>query len=307
MSVLEQNSRRKLMLGQDGNALFLLLTINAIIFVLLKFVKVVYLMTDSSTEVFETEVLNWFAVPASSDVFITRPWTLISYMFSQEDVWSLITSLLWLWCFGFILQDITGNKKIIPIYLYGGFIGGLVFLLSVNIIPALKSNIAFTPSLLGSGPAIMAIAIATTTAAPRYKIFPLLNGGIPLWILTAIFVLVTFATVGSANGAYATAEIAGGLMGFVFVWQMKNGNDWSEWMINLVNWVDDLFNPEKKHRKNIQKQRLHYKAQKPPYVKTPHVTQQRIDELLDKINQKGYHFLSDEEKDFLKKASKEEF
>mgnify|MGYP000347558434 CR=1 FL=1 len=29
------------------------------------------------------------------------------------------------------------------------------------------------------------------------------------------------------------------------------------------------------------------------------------DELLDKISQKGYHFLSDEEKEFLKRASKE--
>lgn len=295
------------MLGQDGNALFLLLAANASIFVIVNLVKIIYLMSESSVEVFETQVMNWFAVPASADVFISRPWSLISYMFTQEDIWALITSLLWLWCFGYILQDLTGNRKIIPVYLYGGFVGGLAFLLAVNTIPALRANIAFTPSLLGAGPAIMAIAIATTTAAPHYKIFPLLNGGIPLWILTAIFVLITFATVGTTNGAYAIAEIAGGLMGFVFAWQMKKGNDWGEWMVNLVNWGDDLFNPEKRQRKNIEKQRLHYKAQKPPYVKTPHVTQQRIDELLDKINQKGYHFLSDEEKEFLKKASKEEF
>jgi membrane associated rhomboid family serine protease len=307
MSVLEQNSRRKMLLGQDGNALFLLLATNAIVFLTVNLIKVLYLMTESSVEVFETQVLDWFAIPASADVFISRPWTLLSYMFTQEDIWSLISSMLWLWCFGFILQDIAGNKKIIPIYLYGGFIGGLVFLLTVNTVPMLRANIAFTPSLLGAGPAIMAIGIATTTIAPRYKIFPLLNGGIPLWILTAIFVLITFATVGSVNGASALAEVAGGIMGFVFAWQLKKGNDWGEWMVNLVNWADDLFNPEKKHRKKAEQQRLHYKTQTPPYVKTPHVTQQRIDELLDKINQKGYHFLTDEEKDFLKKASKEEF
>jgi hypothetical protein len=88
---------------------------------------------------------------------------------------------------------------------------------------------------------------------------------------------------------------------------MRRGNDWSEWMNNLVSWVDGLFNPEKKHQQKMEKQRLYYKAQKQPFKKTPHITQQRIDDLLDKINTKGYHSLTDEEKEFLKKASTEEF
>ena len=77
-------------------------------------------------------------------------------------------------------------------------------------------------------------------------------------------------------------------------------------MNNLVGWVDGLFNPEKRHQQQMEKQRLYYKAQKKPFVKTPHLTQSRIDDLLDKINQKGYHSLSDEEKEFLKKASTED-
>ena len=44
---------------------------------------------------------------------------------------------------------------------------------------------------------------------------------------------------------------------------------------------------------------------RPPYEKKSTITQQRVDELLDKISQKGYHFLTDEEKEFLKRASKE--
>ncbi|MEJ7682604.1 MAG: DUF6576 domain-containing protein [Segetibacter sp.] len=52
---------------------------------------------------------------------------------------------------------------------------------------------------------------------------------------------------------------------------------------------------------------MFYKSTQKPYKKTPHVTQQRIDDLLDKINNKGYHALTEEEKDFLKKASSEEF
>jgi membrane associated rhomboid family serine protease len=307
MSVLEQNSRRKMMLGQDGNSLTTLLIINAVIFVLINFVKIVYLLTGETETLFITQVLNWFTLPADPAAFATQPWTLLTYMFAHYSIWLLISNLLWLWCFGYILQDLTGNKKIIPIYLYGGFVGGIFFLLAISAFPELRNNITNLAQMTGAGPATMALAIATTAMSPKYKIFPFISGGIPLWILTTVFVLIHFATSGLAQPAFALAEAAGGLMGYLFVWQMQKGNDWSDWMINLANWTDDLFNPEKKHKKKTEKQRLFYKATQQPYQKTPQVTQQRIDELLDKINQKGYHSLADEEKEFLKKASKEEF
>ena len=307
MSVLEQNIRRKLMLGQEGNSLTTLLIINIVVFVILNFVKIVYLLTGDTEAVFTQHVLNWFTLPANPAILATRPWTLLTYMFTHYSIWLLISNLLWLWCFGYILQDLTGNKKLIPIYLYGGLAGGIFFMLTISAFPGLRANMTNIAPMMGAGPATIALAISTAAISPKYKIFPLINGGIPLWILSAIFVLIHFTTSGISNFGFAAADVAGGLMGYVFVWQMQKGNDWSEWMINLVHWVDDLFNPEKKHRRSVEKQRLYYKTTQQPFQKTPHVTQQRIDELLDKINQKGYHFLSDEEKEFLKKASKEEF
>jgi hypothetical protein len=73
-----------------------------------------------------------------------------------------------------------------------------------------------------------------------------------------------------------------------------------------VHWADDLFRPEKKHIKNPTKNQLFYKSNQKPFEKTPHVTQQRVDDLLDKIHHKGYSSLTEDEKDFLKKASTEE-
>jgi uncharacterized protein YcgL (UPF0745 family) len=37
----------------------------------------------------------------------------------------------------------------------------------------------------------------------------------------------------------------------------------------------------------------------------PNITSKRIDEILDKINQQGYHLLTDEEKDILRRAAEE--
>ena len=304
MSLLQQNNRKKILLGQDGNSLVLLIIVNIIIFIILSFIKVVYLTNNSTESAFEGQVLNLLSLPAQPQVFATRPWSLISYIFVHNGIWELITSMLWLWGFGYILQDLTGNKKLIPVYLYGGLAGSVFFLLTVNLIPALRENINSVFPLSGAGPAIMAVAIATTALAPRYRIFPMLN--IPLWVLTALFVLFRVGTAGQGNPGYVVALIAGGLMGLIFVWQLQKGNDWGQWMSDCVNWTNDLFNPKKKHVQEAPSKQLFYKSNQKPFKKTPHVTQQRIDDLLDKINHKGYHALSEEEKDFLKKASREE-
>jgi membrane associated rhomboid family serine protease len=306
MSVLEQNSRKRMLLGQDGNSLTLLIIFNAIIFVLLSFIKVIYLVNNSTEAVFNEQVLTWAVVPTQPEVFATRPWTLLLYMFTHVKVLHLFGSLLWLWSFGYILQDISGNKKLIPVYLYGGFVGSVAFLLTVNLIPSLRNNIDSYQPLTGAGPSLMAIAVAATSLAPNYKIFPLINGGIPLWVLTAVFVLISLGTVGMDNPGQAAALIAGGLTGYAFVWQLSKGNDWGKWMNNLVIWINDMFNPEKKQVQKPPKQQLYYKSNQKPFEKTPHITQQRVDDLLDKIHQKGYHSLSEEEKEFLKKASREE-
>lgn len=305
MSVLEQNSRKKALLGEDGSSLTGLLIANAVIFVLLYFVKVLYLLDKQTTPQFMTDIVSWMSVPASSDMFATRPWTLLTYMFTHVRLWHFISSGLWLWGFGYILNDLTGNRKIVPLYLYGGVAGAIAFLLTVNLVPALRESIVSTNSLLGAGPALMAIAIGTTALSPRYKIFPLINGGIPLWLFTAVFVVIHVTTIG-AGIATAAAYASGGLMGLLFVWQLKKGNDWGQWMTDLLNWVDDLFNPEKKHQTQALKHQLFYRAGQKPYEKTPHVTQQHVDELLDKIHQKGYFSLTDDEKEFLKKAAKED-
>lgn len=128
MSILQQNNRKKILLGQDGNSLFLLIIVNVIIFIFLSFIKIVYLVNNSTEGAFQAQVLQLLSVPAPPPVFAVRPWTLLSYMFTHSGLWELVTSMLWLWGFGYIFQDLTGNRKLIPVYLYGGLAGSVLFL-----------------------------------------------------------------------------------------------------------------------------------------------------------------------------------
>ena len=300
MAVREQNRRKKILLGEDHNALTWLIILNALLFVCVYFIKVIYDISFGPSPATDLSIDSWVAMPAEGYGFLTRPWTILTYMFAHNGLWYLISSLLWIWCFGYILQDLAGNNKLFPVYLYGGIAGGIVFLVTANLIPPIHANAAAF-SLIGAGTSIMAIAIAATTLAPGFRILPMLNGGIPLWIITVIFAAIDLGTIGLTNAAVAAAHIAGGLTGFLFIQQLRRGNDMGYWMINLVNWINDLFNPEKKHRE----ENLFYNSARKPFEKRHNFSQQKLDEILDKINEHGYHLLTEEEKEFLKQASKE--
>jgi len=292
-------TNRSILLGQDNNALVFLVAINLIVFVILHFIKIIYFLSEIPIELFSKQIMDWFVLPAASETFLSRPWVILTYMFTHHTIWGLISSLLWLWSFGYILQDLTGNNKLIPVYLYGGLVGGIVFLGVVNLIPALHQQILTISPMIGAGAAVMAVAVATTTLAPDYRIFPLINGGIPLWVLMILFAVVDFSALAGSGAGAAAAHLSGGVMGYLFIRQLRLGHDWGAWMNQLLHWLNDLFNPEKESNKNHRYQQT---VQKDP----SNLTQQRIDQILDKINGQGYQFLTDEEKNFLKRASKED-
>ena len=297
-------------MGQSDNALTMLIIVNLVVFVILSFIRVffffIYREDGLAEAIFNESVLKWFVLPANMSELGSRPWTVFTYMFTHTGVLHILGNTLWLWAFGYILQDLTGNKKIFPIYIYGGLAGAAAFLLSFNLLPGLQAQ-ASNSVLLGASAGIMAIAVATTMIAPSYRIFPMLNGGIPLWIITVLYLVVDLATIPNNNAGGHIAHLGGAFMGFIFIVMYRRGYDWSAWMSNLFDWVNNLFNPDKpkKGKKSI-KDELFYKTTSSPYKKTPNVTQQRIDDILDKINQKGYNYLTEEEKELLKRASQED-
>lgn len=307
MSYYQQQNRHKLSIGQDGNALTLLLAINLVVFAVMAFIHVVYYFSYGSpqgTVLFEDQIVDWVALPASGETLLTRPWTILTYMFvhSTRDIWHILGNMLWLWAFGFILQDLTGNRKVVPLYVYGALAGALAFILSFNFIPGLRDNLP-TATMVGASAGVMAIAIGTTTLAPGYRLFTFINGGIPLWVITVLYLIIDLATIPYSNAGGHIAHIAGAAMGFAFMKAAMQGKDWGAWMNNFFDWTNNLFNPDKPKKGKVVKSQLFYKASVKPFTKTPLITQQRIDEILDKINQKGYNALTEDEKELLKRAS----
>lgn len=298
--------RKRFTLGDDNNALVALVTINIVFYILLLVIEAIYANVQGSKTAYAAEVLPWFEFPASFSLLASRPWTLLTYMFTHVGFWSMLGNMLWLWTFGYILQQLSGNKRLIPVYIYGGLAGAVVFILSANLLPASKTYLS-SFGLYGANAANMALAAAATMLAPDYRFFRNIGNGIPLWVLTLVFMLVNFSGVATVGAPYSLSQLAGAGAGFIFVYLVRKGHDGSIWMNNFYYWCGRIFNPAQKKPARAIKEKVFYNTgDRKPYKKTSNVTQQRVDEILDKINQKGYHFLTDEEKSILKRAADED-
>lgn len=307
MSYLQAEKKKRMLFGEDGDAVMRLIAINVIIFVILKFIEIVFQLTPNvEVSLYKSQVLDWVSLPANLNTFITRPWVLLSHMIAQYSLWQLLGNMLFLWAFGFLLQDLVGNKHIVPLYIYGGLAGAVLFIASANLLPRFAAEIN-SFSYIGASACVMAIAIAATVTAPDYRVFPMINGGIPLWVITLIYVIIDFAGLASSAFPHHLAHLGGAALGYVYIKQTQNGKNPGEWMHRLYNWFNHLFEPkEKPVKKTIKKEVFYNTKGQQPFSKKPNVTQQRVDDILDKISQQGYQSLTQEEKDILKKAADNE-
>ncbi|HEX6916126.1 MAG TPA: rhomboid family intramembrane serine protease [Chitinophagaceae bacterium] len=284
------------------NAIVSLVIFNLIVFTILFGLHLIYLVVYDTAAVadpvFESDIEAALNLPADPSGFIYRPWTLLSYMVSHFSFWRLLSNMLWLWGFGYILQTVAGSNRVIPAFIYSGLSAAVFFLCSWYLF---DRNLA--PQMSGAAAAIVGMSVAATAISPDYRIFPMLGNGIPLWILTAVFLVLDLGTV-SISLNLLVAHLAAGVSGYLFAFLIKKGNDPGAWMYRLAAKLADLFNPEKKYA-GRERQTLYYKTGKQPYTKKPNLTQQKLDEILDKINQRGYDTLTEEEKAFLKKASEQ--
>ena len=79
-------------------------------------------------------------------------------------------------------------------------------------------------------------------------------------------------------------------------------------MNKAYEWFTNLFDARKKvpARRPVKQEVFYNTRGLQPYKKSTNLTQQRIDEILDKINLRGYEKLTEEEKDLLRRASEED-
>ena len=283
----------------------MLIIVNFTVFLFIKFLSFGQITGDTALAPYFTGKLHSFLVSDSFKTILSQPWSVITYGFFHFSFLNLVSNMIWLWGFGSILQTLAGNRHSVPVYLYGAFTGAIAFLATL----AMLDRSVVTPQyfLFGANAAVMAVAVAATVLSPGFRIFRQLGGGIPIWILTLIYVLVDIAGMGTVSTPYYSAHLAGAAIGGIYMYSYMRGQDWGLWMNKVYRRFMGLFNPNRpvKKTKSIKEKVFYNTGNRVPYSKTANLTQQRVDEILDKINQKGYKTLTPEEKDILRRAGEE--
>jgi len=126
-------------------------------------------------------IIPYLGLYGSWSGLIERPWTLITYMFTQVGFMHLLTNMLTFYFFGSFLNRVAGINNFLLIYFGGGILGGLFVL-------ALSSPYVAT---IGASGAVFAIGGALAIVAPKVKVFIFpIPVPMPLWVAVAIGFLI---------------------------------------------------------------------------------------------------------------------
>ncbi|WP_160714651.1 rhomboid family intramembrane serine protease [Chitinophaga solisilvae] len=304
MHALEKEKLPRLSLGEGRNMVTQLVVFNLTVFIFLFFTLVIYKMENVGQARFYQDIMTWLRLPAGAATLLTRPWTLLTSLFTHIGVMHIFTNMVWLWCFGTFLQHIAGYQRILPVYLFGGIIGNLFYVGAVQAIPALHPLIS-NGNITGAGPAVMAIAAGATLISPRYRIFPLLAGGIPLWVITLVYTGLSVGTsISETAGIAHIFQLAGGaLAGMLFMYSWRKGRDLGAGFNRLIFKLTHVFHPASQQIDPDTLKQAIPGADHQPYKRVGVVPEQRLNEILDKISESGIDSLTPEERETLLRAS----
>ncbi len=243
-------------------------------------------------------IQNYLYLPASSILFINRPWTIISYMFIHTDFFHLLFNMIWLYFGSKLFLQYFNGRQFLCVYILGGISGGLFYMLSYNILPAFATNI-HNSVLIGASASVLAVFIAVSSYSPNYKVLLPLIGNIQLKYIALSLIVLDLVNIEVSNAGGHISHLGGAIFGFLYVGLLKKGVDISVNFYKFIGYFSFSKKNKAKKRYN-RKQRfnddffLSKKAEK----------QKKINLILEKISKSGYESLSKVEKEILFKESK---
>ena len=245
------------------------------------------------------------ALPSDTWRLLLRPWTLLTYMFTHFGFRHILFNMIVLYFSGKILMEYLGEKRLLALYIYGGIGGGLLYIILYNLSPILGES-----SMVGASAGCIAILVAGALYMPNMPVRLWGVFEIKYWMLAAGIVTLDVLNLTGSNAGGNIAHLGGAIVAFFFIRSMRQGHEWNVYLFQVIDGVRNmLFRPKSKKR------RRGFSFGESSYVKYEDVKKSksssqedtaRMDEILDKIKEKGYDSLTKEEKAYLFKISNKE-
>jgi membrane associated rhomboid family serine protease len=209
---------------------------------------------------------------------LTRPWTLVTYMFLHGGLSHILFNMLGLFFFGSRVESRLGERRFITLYLVSGIAGAL-------------ASLIFTPraAVIGASAGVFGVMMAFAMFWPREKIY--IWGVIPveariLVAITTVFALFSGWT-GRGGGVAHFAHLGGyvGAWAYLFYIGRNSAQRKFQQRMNAVE-------PSVKRAVALNRDALNLSG-------VHQLTREEVDRILDKIGAEGMASLTPEELRFL--------
>ena len=292
--------------NKPNNTLVQLILINTVVFLVLLLTKVS--LTMAQNEPLYYLIRDQLMVPGDIHAFLHKPWTLVTYFFTHDEIFHILYNMLFLYWFGRLIDEYLGNRRLIGLYIMGGIAGGLLFLAMYNLVPYFQNQDGARP-MLGASAAAFSVAVGAATLLPNYTFHLLFFGPVRIKYIVFFFIILSIAQSAGANAGGNLAHLGGALMGFGYVKLLQNGTDLGRPIYWIADGWSNLLKPKPavkvsyRQRSNASTQASAYVSStgSPSSISTP--DQDEVDTILDKISRSGYESLTREEKQKLFRAS----
>jgi membrane associated rhomboid family serine protease len=234
----------------------------------------------------EELLYRWFGLVPVKALQQVHLWQFVSYMFLHGNLWHLFFNMFALWMFGSEIESLWGRRVFLQYYFFCGLGGGLIYALT-----ALNSPIP----LVGASGAVFGILLAYGLMFPErkillYFIFPIKAKYFVL--IFGIFELLA-AQQGRMDGIGHYAHLGGMLFGYIYLVGGVGRRLRGRGLGDLRGWW----------RRRQTKSRI--RIVRPDGESSgSSVSQEKIDEILEKISREGLNSLTAEEQDILRRASR---
>ena len=283
---------------KNGSSLIKLIFVNIGVFLAVYIVgNILFLLGIGSSKA----LFGSLSLPAQFSEIILQPWSIVSYMFLHKGLWHLLVNMMVLYFGGQIFVQFLNQKKLLVVYLLGGFSGGLLYILSFNLFPVF-SEVMKNAVALGASASVMAILVAAATYVPNFVVRLMFLGNVKLKYIAMGYLVLDLINIQGSNSGGHIAHLGGAIFGFIYIQQLKKGNDFTLGFGRFLAYLLTLFQAQKK-MKVVYKKQGKTKSNK-EYNSQKVANQQQVDAILDKISKSGYDSLSANEKAILFDASK---
>lgn len=231
-------------------------------------------------------------------------WQLFTYMFLHGDIWHILFNMLVLWMFGCELERFWGTTEFLRYYFICGVGAGLVHLML---------NFNSPIPVLGASGAIFGVLAAFGLTFPDLIITFLLFFILPVQIKAKYLVMIVAAIAlymgvqGAEDGVAHFAHLGGMVVGFLYLkidwpWKARGPRNFDHYSYTapgarstpFFGKISDWFKQRAQSRRRMQVVR---RRQHEMHLR------EKVDAILDKINEVGFDNLTSEEKQILKRAS----